>query len=182
MFSWRRREGDIQSYWYNHAAKTCFYLWKLKKWQSSASPWPLGCWVWTLSCGPISYKLIEKKIFFVLWTTLSTDLCHYFFLQLLFWFSSSSTPPRHSPRQAEYEFQLNQNLCWFNAPFLLWYTYYQGIRMQLRLMSTKTVFWLFVTLIVVFVPTSKSSRLLEQEWGMIRICVLHKQDTTPEWH
>lgn len=182
MLSWGRREGDLQSYWCNYAAKTCFCLWKLEKWQSSASPWPLDWWVWTLSCGAVSYKLIEKKLFFVLWSMLSTDLRLYFFLQLLFWFSSSSAPPRRNPSQAEYEFQLNQNLCWFNASFLLWYMYYLGIRMQLRLMSTKIIFWLLVAFIVVSVPTSKSSWLLEQEWGVIRIRILCKQDTTSERH
>jgi len=49
----------------------------------------------------------------------ATALHHYFFLQLLCWFSSSLTLPWHNPSQAEYEFQLNQYLCWFNAPFLL---------------------------------------------------------------
>lgn len=85
-------------------------------------PMASGLWGMALSHTAVSYKLIEKRILFVLWSTLATELRHYFFLQLLFWFSSSSALPQQNPSQDEYEFQLNQNLCWFNVPFLLWYT------------------------------------------------------------
>lgn len=121
VFSWRGGQ-ETNTYWHNCAAKTHFWLWMPEKWQSSASPWPLDHGAWALSHAAVSYKLIEKRILFVPWITLATELHHYFFLQLLFWFSSSSALPQQNPSQAEYEFQLNQNLCWFNVPFLLWYT------------------------------------------------------------